>query len=41
MAVDNEEQRNRCTKLEQGEEEIDLANAFASMAAIKTKSTQK
>jgi hypothetical protein len=41
MAVDNEEQHNHCTKLEQEEEDDDddLADAFASMAAIKTKST--
>jgi hypothetical protein len=38
--VDNEEQQNRCTELEQ-EDEDDLADAFASMAAIKTKSTGK
>jgi hypothetical protein len=41
MAVDNEEQQNCRTELEQEEEEDDLADAFASMAAIKTKSTGK
>jgi hypothetical protein len=42
MAVENEEQQNPHTKLEQEEEEDDdLANAFASMAAIKIKSTGK
>jgi hypothetical protein len=40
IAVDNEEQQNRCTELEQ-EDEDDLADAFASMAAIKTKLTGK
>jgi hypothetical protein len=41
MAVDNEEQQNCRTELEQEEEEDDLAHAFASMAAIKTKLTGK
>jgi hypothetical protein len=41
MAVDNEEQQNFRTELEQEEEDDDLADAFASMAAIKTKSTGK
>jgi hypothetical protein len=41
MAVDNKEQQNCRTELEQEEEEDDLAGAFASMAAIKTKSTGK
>jgi hypothetical protein len=39
--VNNEEQQNRSTELEQEEEEDDLAHAFASMAAIKTKLTGK
>jgi hypothetical protein len=41
MAVDNEEQQNFRTELEQEEEDDDLADAFASMAAIKTISTGK